>query len=244
MKAIFTIFKRELYAYFTQPTAYAIIFIFLILSMFFCFTFAQFFLAGDANLEWPFLIAHPILYAILAPATAMRLWADESRNGTIELLGTFPISAWSTILGKYLASITVWLAALLLTFPIIITVNYLGDPDNGRILSGYIGSYLSCCVFLAITMLVSACTRDQVVCLIFSVAICVIMLVCGHDTVVRELSKFRFDRLVEALTNLGLWDHFRSLTRGMFRYQDMVWFASVIGTCLIGTSAMLSAKRA
>jgi ABC-2 type transport system permease protein len=99
-------------------------------------------------------------------------------------------------------------------------------------------------VFLAITMLVSACTRDQVVCLIVSVAICTFMVLCGYEALIRELTKFRIDFLVEALISLGVWDHFRSLTRGMFRYQDMVWFASIIFTCLLGTSAVLSAKRA
>lgn len=244
MKSAWTIYKRELYSYFTQPTAYAIILIFLILSLLFCFTFGAFIPAGDANLEWSFLLIHPIIYALLAPATAMRLWSEEKRNGTIELLGTFPISTWSAIIGKYFAAITVWLIALLLTFPIIITVNYLGAPDNGRIVSGYLGSYLTCCVFVAITMLVSACTRDQVVCLILSVTICVLMMLCGHDTFIRELAKFRLDTLVNALTSLGLWDHFRSLTRGLFRYQDMVWFTSIIFTCLLSTSAILSAKRA
>jgi ABC-2 type transport system permease protein len=99
-------------------------------------------------------------------------------------------------------------------------------------------------VFLAITMLVSACTRDQVVCLIVSVAICTLMVLCGYEAFIRELARFRFDFLVEALTALGVWDHFRSLTRGLFRYQDMVWFFSIIFTCLFGTSAILSAKRA
>lgn len=244
MKHIWTILKRELVSYFTQPTAYAIILIFLVISLLFNFTFGAFILAGDANLEWSFLFWHPWLYMLLAPAVGMRLWSDEQRNGTLELLGTFPIPPWTTIIGKYLAAAIVWLIALVLTFPIIITVNYLGEPDNWRIFSGYLGSYLTCCVFLAITMLVSACTRDQVVCLIVSVAICTFMVLCGYEALIRELTKFRIDFLVEALISLGVWDHFRSLTRGMFRYQDMVWFASIIFTCLLGTSAILSAKRA
>lgn len=244
MKHIWTILKRELISYFTQPTAYAIILIFLLLSLLFNFTFGRFIMAGDANLEWSFLFWHPWLYMLLAPAVGMKLWADEQRTGTLELLGTFPIPPWAAIIGKYFAAATVWLIALLLTFPVIITVNYLGAPDNWRIFSGYLGSYLTCCVFLAITMLVSACTRDQVVCLIVSVAICVLMVLCGYEDFIRELSKFRYDFLVEAMVSLGVWDHFRSLTRGLFRYQDMVWFASIIFTCLIGTSAILSAKRA
>ena len=244
MKHIWTILKRELTSYFTQPTAYAISLIFLLLSLLFTFTFGGFIPAGDANLEWSFLLIHPLLYSILVPAVGMRLWSDEKRTGTIELLGTFPLPPWAAIIGKFLAASTVWFIALLLTFPLVITVNYLGSPDNGRILSGYIGSFLTCNVFLAITVLVSACTRDQVVCLIVSVMLCVLTLVCGHEDIIREIAKFTPSYLVEGMISLGVWDHFRSLTRGLFRYQDMVWFTSVILTCLIGTSAILSAKRA
>ncbi len=239
----FTIYKRELSSYFAQPTAYAIIVIFLLLSMIMTFSFGNFMRVGDSSLEWTFFFWHPWIYMLLAPAVAMKLWADEQRTGTIELLGTFPVSIWVAILGKFLAAATVWLVALLLTFPIVITVNYLGNPDNGQILSGYIGSFLVACTFLAITMLVSACTRDQVVCLIVSVAICVTMVLCGYDDFTRELSKAASPAVVEAVTSLGVWDHFRSLNRGMLRLQDVVWFASFIIVPLLGTSAILSAKR-
>jgi ABC-2 type transport system permease protein len=239
-----TIYKRELTSYFAQPTAYAIIVIFLALSMGLTFSFGQFMRIGDASLEYTFLFWHPWLFMLLAPAVGMKLWSDEQRTGTIELLGTFPLSTWSAIIGKFLAAATVWLVALLLTFPIIITVNYLGDPDNGAIFAGYIGSFLVCCTFLAITMLVSACTRDQVVCLIVSVAICVIMVLCGYDDFTRELGKAASPAVVEAVTSIGVWEHFRSLSRGLFRLQDMVWFGSFIIVCLLGTSAILSAKRA
>ncbi len=239
-----TIFQRELKSYFAQPTAYAIIVIFLILSLGLTFTFGNFMRIGDASLEYSFFFWHPWLYMLLAPAIGMKLWADEQRNGTIELLGTFPVSTWSAIVGKFLAAATVSLVALALTFPIVITVNYLGSPDNGAILAGYIGSFLVCCTFLAITMLVSACTRDQVVCLIVSVAICTIMVLCGYDDFTRELAKATSATTVEAVIAFGVWDHFSSLNRGLFRLQDFVWFASFIGLCLLGTSTILGAKRA
>jgi ABC-2 type transport system permease protein len=239
-----TIYKRELASYFSQPTAYAIIVIFLALSMGLTFSFGNFMRVGDASLEWSFFFWHAWIYMLLAPAVGMKLWADEQRTGTIELLGTFPLSTWSAIIGKFLAAATVWLVALLLTFPIVITVNYLGNPDNGAILAGYLGSFLVCCTFLAITMLVSACTRDQVVCLIVSVAICATMVLCGYDDFTRELRNAASPGVVEAVTSLGVWEHFRSLNRGMFRLQDFVWFASFIVVSLLGTSAILSAKRA
>ncbi len=239
-----TIYKRELSSYFSQPTAYAIIVIFLLLSMIMTFSFGNFMRVGDSSLEWTFFFWHPWIYMLLAPAVGMKLWADEQRTGTIELLGTLPVSTWSAILGKFLAAATVWLVALALTFPIVITVNHLGNPDNGQIFSGYIGSFLVACTFLAITMLVSACTRDQVVCLIVSVAICVTMVLCGYDDFTRELGKAASPAVVEAVVSLGVWDHFRSLNRGLFRLQDLIWFGSFIIIPLLGTNAILSAKRA
>jgi ABC-2 type transport system permease protein len=239
-----TIFRRELKSYFAQPTAYAIIVIFLILSLGLTFTFGEFMRIGDASLEYSFFFWHPWLYMLLAPAISMKLWADEQRNGTIELLGTFPGSTWSAIAGKFLAAATVSLVALLLTFPIVITVNYLGSPDNGSIISSYIGSFLVCCTFIAITMLVSAFTRDQVVCLIVAATICTLMVLCGYDPVTRELGKATSPGTVEAVVAFGVWDHFSSLNRGLFRLQDFIWFASFIGIGLLGTSTILNAKRA
>jgi len=239
-----TIYNRELKSYFAQPTAYAIIVIFLLLSLGLTFSFGEFMLTGDASLQYSFFFWHPWLYMLLAPAIAMKLWADEQRNGTIELLGTFPTSTWSAILGKFMAAATVSLVALLLTFPIIITVNYLGSPDNGAIAAGYISSFLVCCTFIAITMLVSACTRDQVVCLIVSVFLCTVMVLGGYDPVTRAVAKATSESTVEAIVAFGVWDHFSSLNRGLFRLQDLVWFASFIGLCLLGTSTILGAKRA
>jgi len=239
-----TIYYRELKSYFAQPTAYAIIVIFLLLSLGLTFSFGEFMRVGDASLEYSFFFWHPWLYMLLAPAIAMKLWADEQRTGTIELLGTFPVSTWAAIAGKFLAAATVSLVALLLTFPIIITVNYLGDPDNGIILAGYIGSFLVCCTFIAITMLVSACTRDQVVCLIVSVFLCSTMVFLGYDPLTREIAKATSPATVEAIISLGVWNHFTTMARGLFRLQDFVWFATFIGICLLGTSTILSAKRA
>ncbi len=240
----FTIYKRELSSYFSQPTAYAIIVIFLLFSLGLTFTFGEFMRVGDASLQWTFLFWHPWVYMLLVPAVGMRLWADEQRTGTIELLGTFPVSTWSAIIGKFFAGATVWLVALALTFPIVITVNFLGNPDNGAILAGYIGSFFVCLTFLAITMLVSACTRDQVVCLIVSVSICVLLLLCGYDPVTRELAKVVSPTVLDGITAFGVWDHFSSPNSGLFRLKDLIWFGSIIFVCLLGTSAILSAKRA
>jgi ABC-2 type transport system permease protein len=244
MKNTWSIYRRELASYFTHPVAYAIIIVFILVSLGITFSFGRFMRIRDLSLEWSFFFWHPWIYMLLAPAVGMRMWSDEQRNGTIELLGTLPLSPWSAIFGKYLAAATVWLIALGLTFPIWVTANQLGSPDNAMIFSSYLGSFLVCCTFLAITMLVSAFTRDQVVCLIVSVAICVFMVLCSYDDIVRELSKVVTESTVEAIVSIGVWDHYRSLMRGSFRMLDLVWFVSLILACLLGTSAVLSAKRA
>ncbi len=243
MKDVWTIYKRELGSYFGQPIAYAIIVIFLLLSMVFTFTLGNFIEAGDASLTYSFFLYLPFVLMVLVPAVGMRLWSEELRSGTVELIGTYPISLWSVILGKFKAAATVWLIAIALTFPIWITVNWLGEPDNLAIISGYIGAFLLACTFLAITLLVSAFTRDQVICLIVSSAICIGLVFATFDPFVRQYSKTFSPEVKDAITALGVWDHFLSLARGAFRLQDVLWFASIIIASLLGTSAILSAKR-
>jgi ABC-2 type transport system permease protein len=244
MKNVWTIFKREVGSYFSHPIAYAVIVVFLLLSMVFAFTLGGFFDAQDASLTYSFFAYLPFVLMVLVPAVGMRLLSEEQRSGTIELLGTMPITMWSVIFGKFLAAALVWLVALLLTFPIWITVNWFGDPDNLTILSGYIGGFLVACTFLAITLLVSAFTRDQVICLIVAATICIIIVLGTFDPFVRAYAKALPAGFSDAITSLGVWDHFMSLARGSFRLQDATWFVSIILACLLGTSAILSAKRA
>lgn len=243
MKSIWTIFKREFVSYFTHPIAYAVIVVFLFLSLILTFTLGSFLEARDASLTYSFFLYLPLVLMVLVPAVGMKLWTDEQRNGTIELLGTFPISMRGVIFGKFFAAAAVWLIALVLTFPIWITVNWLGDPDNLTILSGYIGAFLVCCTFLAITLLVSAFTRDQVICLVVSAAICIVLVLGTFEPFVQTYSKALWDWLVASITAIGVWDHYLSLARGLFRLQDFVWFGAIIVACLFGTSAVLSAKR-
>ena len=243
MKNVWTIFKREVGSYFSHPIAYAVIVVFLLLSMVFAFTLGGFFDAQDASLTYSFFAYLPFVLMVLVPAVGMRLLSEEQRSGTIELLGTMPIPMWSVIFGKFLAASLVWLVALLLTFPIWITVNWFGDPDNLTIVSGYIGAFLVACCFLAITLLISAFTRDQVICLIVSATICIVIVLGTFDPFVRFYLK-AFPAFSSAITSLGVWDHYMSLARGSFRLQDAVWFISIILACLTGTSAIITAKRA
>lgn len=244
MKNVWTILKRELGSYFSHPIAYAVIVVFLLLSMVFAFTLGGFMDVQDASLTYSFFAYLPFVLMVLVPAVGMRLLSEEQRSGTIELLGTMPIPMWSVICGKFLAAALVWLLAILLTFPLWITVNWFGDPDNLTILSGYLGAFLVACTFLAITLLVSAFTRDQVICLIVAATICIVIVLGTFDPFVRAYAKALPAGVSNAITSLGVWDHFMSMARGAFRLQDAVWFASIILACLSGTSAILTAKRA
>ncbi len=244
MKNVWTIFKRELGSYFSHPIAYAVIVVFLLLSMVFAFTLGGFMEVQDASLTYSFFAYLPFILMVLVPAVGMRLLAEEHRSGTIELLGTMPIPMWSIIFGKFIAAALVWLVALLLTFPMWITVNWFGDPDNLTILSGYIGGFLVACCFLSITLLISAFTRDQVICLIVAATLCIVIVLGTFDPFVRAYAKALPPGVSNAITSLGVWDHFMSLARGAFRLQDAVWFGSIILACLLGTSAILTAKRA
>src|SRR5687768_12531869 len=171
MRIIWTIAKRELAAYFTSPVAYVFLVIFLLLTGFFTFTAGNFFERGEASLA-AFFGWHPWLYLVLVPAVGMRVWAEERRSGTIELLLTMPVTTWQAIVAKFLASWIFLALALALTFPAVVTVNILGDPDNGVIAAGYLGSLLLAGAYLAITCMTSAMTRNQVVAFILAVVIC------------------------------------------------------------------------
>src|SRR5271166_2916583 len=210
-----TITKRELGAYFSSPIAYVFIVIFLLLCGFFTFFVARFLDAGEASLVRPFFDWHPWFYLFLVPAVGMRLWAEERRVGTIELLLTMPITTWQAIVGKFLAS---WLflgLALALTFPVVITVNYLGSPDNGVILCGYLGSWLMAGAYLAVSCITSAMTRTQVVSFIISVVICLFLILAGFAPVVNLLEHSAQPWLADLVTSFSVITHFEGFQKGV-----------------------------
>src|SRR6267143_407583 len=210
-----TIAKRELGAYFSSPLAYVFIVIFLLLCGFFTFAVQPTLLdRREASLVRPFFIWHPCFYLFLVPAVGMRLWAEERRVGTIELLLTMPITAWQAIVGKFLASWIFLLLALILTFPVIITVNYLGSPDNGVILCGYIGSWLMAGAYLAVSCITSAMTRTQVVSFIISVVACLFLILAGFPPVIRFLEGWAGPRLVDFITSFSVITHFEGFQKG------------------------------
>jgi ABC-2 type transport system permease protein len=240
---ILTIAKRELAGYFASPVAYVFIVIFLLLSGFFTFMVAAFFERGQANLV-PFFAWHPWLYLFLVPAVGMRMWSEERRLGTIELLLTMPITPWQAIVGKFLASWLVLALALALTFPIVITVNYLGNPDNGVILASYIGSLLLAGAYLAVSAMTSAMTRNQVVSFIVSLVICLFLILAGWSPVTNLLTQWASPWLVEIIAAFSVMTHFDSIQKGVIDSRDVLFFLSVIVFCLFATSVILRTHRA
>jgi ABC-2 type transport system permease protein len=239
-----TITKRELAAYFSSPLAYVIIVIFLLLLGIFTFMFGGFFELGEASLVRPFFMWHPWIYLFLVPAVGMRLWAEERRVGTIELLLTMPITAWQAIVGKYLASWVFLALALVLTLPVVITVNYLGSPDNGVILCGYVGSWLMAGAYLAVSCMTSAMTRTQVVSFIISVVICLFLILAGVPPVVNVLASRIKPWMVEAITSCSFITHFEGFQKGVLDSRDVLFFLSIIVFSLFTTSVILRGHRA
>jgi ABC-2 type transport system permease protein len=218
--------------------------IFLLLAGFFTFMAGGFFERGQAGLEGSFFIWHPWLYLFLVPAVGMRLWAEERRVGTLELLLTMPITAWQAIVGKFLASWLFLLLALFLTFPVVITVNYLGSPDNGVILASYVGSFLMAGAYLAISCMTSAMTRNQVVSFIVSVVICLFLVLCGFPPVTNLLTRMDAPWLVNTVAAFSVITHFEYFTKGVLDSRDVIFFLSVIGFSLFTTGVILRSHRA
>src|SRR5690348_9292375 len=239
-----TIAKRELSAYFTSPLAYVFIVIFLLLCGTFTFFFGYFYERGIAELGQSFFLWHPWFYLFLVPAVGMRLWAEERRVGTLELLLTMPITTWQAIVGKFLASWIFLGLALLLTFPIVITVNYLGSPDNGVIFAGYIGSWLMAGAYLSISCITSAMTRNQVVSFIISVVICLFFILCGFTPVIRLLEGWAGTWLVNTIASFSVITHFDGFQKGVLDSRDVLFFLSLIGFSLFTTSVVLRGHRA
>jgi ABC-2 type transport system permease protein len=237
------LFKRELQSYFSTPVAYVFIVIYLVLMGTFTFYLGRFFERGQADLS-AFFSFHPWLYLFLVPAISMRLWAEERKTGSIELLMTMPITAWQAVLGKYLAAWTFTGIALLLTFPIWITVNYLGNPDNGAILAGYVGSFLMAGGFLAIGSCLSATTRNQVIAFIITVATCFGFLLSGFPMVLDLFSNWAPQILVDGIASLSFLTHFANISKGVIDFRDLIYFGLLISAFLYANTIVLQWKQA
>jgi ABC-2 type transport system permease protein len=243
MNPVAIIFRRELASYFATPVAYVFITIFLVLAGWFTFYLGGFYERGQADLA-PFFTFHPWLYLFLIPAISMRLWAEERKSGTIELLLTLPVTMVQAVLGKFLAAWAFAAIALALTFPIWITVNYLGDPDNGAILAGYIGSLLMAGAFLAIGSCISAATRNQVVAFILTVVVCLVLLLAGLPMVLDVLGAVLPQFLVDAIASMSFLTHFSAIAKGVIDLRDLIYFALMIGFWLYACAVVIDLRKA
>mgnify|MGYP001440926727 FL=1 len=237
------LFRRELASYFATPVAYVFIVIFLLLSGAFTFYLGGFYERGQADLL-PFFNFHPWLYLFLVPAVSMRMWSEERKSGTIELLLTLPVTTWQAVLGKFLAAWAFLGIALALTFPIWLTVNYLGDPDNGVILAGYLGSVLMAGAFLAIGACLSATTRNQVIAFILTVVVCFVMLLAGFPLVLEFIGALFPQGTVDAIASLSYLTHFTAIAKGVLDLRDVLFFLLVIACWLIACALVIELKKA
>lgn len=243
MRNLGVIFKRELGSYFATPLAYIFIVIFLVLSAVFTFYLGGFYESGQADLN-PFFNFHPWLYLFLVPAVAMRLWAEERNSGTIELLMTLPVSRSDMVLGKFLAAWVFVGIALALTFPIIVTVNYLGSPDNGAIFTGYLGSWLLAGGYLAIGSCMSALTKNQVIAFILSVVACFVFIVSGFPLVLDLFSGWAPQWLVDGIASLSFLIRFDAISKGVLDLRDLLYFISLMAVWLYATAIVIDLKKA
>lgn len=237
-----TIAKREFSGYFNTPVAYVFIVLFLFVTGVFTFQIGGFFERGQADLR-PFFDFHPWLYLFLVPAVSMRLWAEERKQGTIELLLTLPVPLSSAVVGKFLAA---WLfcgIALLLTFPMWITVNYLGQPDNGAIAAAYLGSFLMAGGFLSIGSCVSALTRNQVIALVLTVVICFGFLISGFPPVMDFFRPWAPQAVLDAVAGFSFLTRFDAISKGVIDLRDLIFFGSLIALFLFATAIAIDARK-
>ncbi len=243
MNPVLAIFRREMRSYFATPLAYVFIVIFLVLAGAFTFYMGGFYERGQADLQ-PFFNFHPWLYLFLVPAVSMRLWAEERKSGTIELLLTLPVTMWQAVLGKFLAAWAFIGIALALTFPLWITVNYLGDPDNGVIFAGYVGSLLMAGAFLAIGTCLSAASRSQVVAFILTAVVCLLLLLAGYPLVLDFFRAWAPQLLVDAIAGLSFLTHFSAIGKGVLDLRDVLYFILMIAVWLYASAVVIDLKKA
>lgn len=243
MSAFMAIFKRELKAYFSTPIALIFLTVFLMLNGFFTFKLGQFYELGQADLR-AFFVWHPWLYLFIVPAVSMRLWAEEKRTGTVELLLTLPVSLFDAVAAKFAAAWVFLGIALLLTFPIVLTVGFLGQPDYGVILAGYLGSFLMAGTYLAIGCCVSAATNNQVISFVITTTICLVLILMGFEPVVDMLIKVLPTDVVELLKNLSFPVHFDAIQRGVLDLRDAVYFLTTMAFCLVSGAIILDRSKA
>ena len=239
----YIIFDRELRGYFRTHLASIFLLVFLALSSGMTFFLGRFFERDQADLI-AFFSWHPWLFLILMPAIGMRLWAEERRSGTIELLITLPVTNTQLVVGKFLASWIFTLIALVLSMPIWITVNYLGDPDNNVILISYIGSWLMAGAFLALTSCLSTLTKNQVIAFIISSISGFILIMAGFSLILSAVRSWAPVWITETIGSMSFLSHFSRIQMGVFDLNSLIFFVSMIFLCLWINIQLVQMKKA
>lgn len=243
MNHALTISKRELGNYFGTPVAYVFMVIFLAMTGVFTFYIGSFYERGQADLRI-FFMYHPWLYLFLIPALSMRLWSEERKTGTIELLMTLPVSTTGAVVGKFLAAWAFTAISLALTFPIWITVNYLGNPDNAVIFASYLGSLLMAGAYLAVGSCISAITKNQVIAFVIAVVVCFLFILSGFPLVLNFFSGWAPQTILNAVASLSFLTHFGNLSKGVIDLRDLIYFLSIIAFWLYVNVVIIEMKKA
>ncbi len=243
MRELAAVFRRELSGYFATPLAFVFIVVFLFTMGAFTFYMGGYFESGTANLQI-FFNFHPWLYLFLIPAISMRLWAEERRTGSIELLLSLPVPLWAAVLGKFLAAWVFSGLALALTFPMWLTVNYLGNPDNGVILAGYVGSFFLAGGYLAIGSCLSATTKNQVIAFVVSVVVSFLFTVSGLPLVTDFFSSWAPQQVLNTIASFSFLTHFTAITQGVIDLRDIIYFGSLITAWLVACGIVVDMKKA
>lgn len=239
MKQITPIFKREFLGYFRTPVAYVFLISFLTLSVSLAFSrYGGFFKAGIAEMDSYFTFL-PWLFLFIVPAVGMRLWSEEKRSGTAELLFTLPITTLEAVLGKFLAGWAFLAVAVLLSFPMAITVGYLGRPDWGVIASSYFGAILMAGGYLGVCALTSALTKNQIISFVLGLGACVILVFLGLSSFTEVLEGLLPITVADALANFSFITHFEPFTQGIIDLKDVGFFLSLIGFTLFLNAVVL-----
>lgn len=243
MRGMWEVFKRELKSYFESPVAYVFLIVYLALTGFLTFLLAKFYELGQADLH-PFFNLFPWTYLILVPAVSMRLWSEERRSQTIEVLLTLPLTLTQAIAGKFLAAWVFLGLALALTFPIVITTAFLGDPDNGAVWGGYAASFMLAGAYLSVGMAASAMTRNQVISFVLAAVACLCLLLVGFYPFTDMLVKWAPDWLVDGVAAFGVMRYYESMVRGVLDVRDIGYYMSVMAVMLTATHVLLHSKKA
>ncbi|WP_136360576.1 ABC transporter permease [Desulfatibacillum aliphaticivorans] len=237
------IMARELRGYFGSPLAYVLIVIFLLLNGFFTFFISGFYEMEQADLRDAFFRWHPWLFLVLVPAVAMRLWAEERRQGTMELILTLPITLGEAILGKFLAAWFFIAVSMILTFPLVLTTAYLGDPDLGAIFCGYVGSILLGGAYLSVGSMTSAITRNQVISFVAAAMICLFLVLAGYPPVTDPLADWVPKWIVDIVAGFSVMTHYQSMQKGVIDFRDLLYYGSLMFFMLFANGVILQARR-